>query len=221
MYGSWTVSREDILEVWCYRVALSLVASTFVACSLLDVPFHDSLSFVGIAGLGVALRLIHMYVAPLKRALQLFWALGALGYGYLALSPESSGYASTLEYIVATPWTIWLVGPLGAAMTGVTIKEGLCYGKKEAFALSILIPALFLCHLSALDSNYPAVGRGLDLAVCVLMGVFAGRKYTQQVVDDIGDNSVFAFQRMSEAEQAQLLEELTRRDMYGSVQDTE
>ena len=38
--------------------------------------------------------------------------------------------------------------------------------------------------------------------------MFAARKYTQAVKDDLGDKSVFEFQALSEREQAQRLREL-------------
>ncbi len=41
--------------------------------------WQDALCLVGAGGLGVSLVLIHIYVAPLKRFLQLLWAAGVMG----------------------------------------------------------------------------------------------------------------------------------------------
>lgn len=37
----------------------------------------------------------------------------------------------------------------------------------------------------------PQVEQGLLASCCVLLAVFAGRKYTQAFKDDIGDKSIF------------------------------
>lgn len=216
VYGEWRVTDRDVAEVWLYRISISVVALSALGCSayeagLVDVN-PDALTLAGITGLGLALQLIHVYVTPLKRLLQIFWALGVGGYVWVATqAPDASTYASTLDLILAQPsQTLW-VGPLGAAMTGIVFKEGLCYGKGEAGGLCLAIPALFLCHLFGLDERVPAVGYVLDATVCGLLAIFAARKYTQNLEDDIGDGSVFAFQGMSEEEQLEVLRRLDSR----------
>ncbi len=197
VYGEWTVREQDVVEVWSYRVCLSVVALSTVALStrLGGDNTDEVFCVLGIGALGVALQLIHIYVTPLKRLLQAFWGLGALGYAYLSVADGAAADMSTLDVILAEPWTIWLVGPIGAAITGVTFKEGMCYGKRECYVLTFMVPALFLVHLFGVDQAAPWVGWALDIAVCALGAVFAGRKYTQRLEDDIGDGSVFAFQR--------------------------
>jgi uncharacterized integral membrane protein len=39
----------------------------------------DFVAVMGSAGLGMSLKEIHIYVSPLKKALQLFWFLGLVG----------------------------------------------------------------------------------------------------------------------------------------------
>ena len=152
-----------------------------------------------------------MYVTPLKRMLQFFWLLGTLGYGYVSIQNVGDGL-TTMDALLQDGSTTWFVGPLGAALTGVTFKEGLCYGKTEALILTLLIPALFLSHLFGFDGSFDgAIGSILDASVCVLLSIFAMRKYTQDVKDDIGDGSVFRFQRMNPDEQEQLLRALDLR----------
>ena len=167
-------------------------------------PAGNVLAVGGAAGLGASLFLIHIYVTPLKRLLQIFWALGVGGGAWLLLTQDGG----SLPEIVAThPWAVWLVGPAFAALTGVSFKEGLCYGKPEAAALTFLIPGLLLGHLSGLLAGQPAE-KALAVAVAGLLAVFAGRKWTQRVRDDIGDGSVFAFYKLPEAEQEAVLARL-------------
>ena len=41
--------------------------------------YMDFVAVMGSAGLGMSLKEIHIYVSPLKKALQLFWFLGLVG----------------------------------------------------------------------------------------------------------------------------------------------
>lgn len=209
IYGPWKVEQSDLIEVWTYRVAISVLAACCVGESL-DVLLlghqqgilDDNLAcWGGIIALGIALYQIHIYVTPLKRMLQVFWGLGTAGFVYLSISQASS--ASVVDFVMEHGWGVWCIGPLFAALTGVTFKEGLCYGKPEAFALTLVIPALLLLHLSGVGTE--GVETSLDVVACVLLTVFALRKYTQDVVDDIGDGSVFRFQKMSDEEQQAVL----------------
>jgi uncharacterized integral membrane protein len=156
----------------------------------------------GAAGLGGSLLLIHMYVTELKLLLQAFWALGVVGGIYVAATNEGP----LPDYVLANPSSVWLIGPAFAALTGVAVKEGLCYGKKEAFALALLTPALLLAHLSGL---VPQVAEQvLAVSETALLLLFAARKYTQPLKEDIGDGSVFLFNAMSPEEQAAKLARL-------------
>jgi uncharacterized integral membrane protein len=93
---------------------------------------------------------------------------------------------------------VWAVGPLFAAFTGVAFKEGMCYGKPECAALFFVVPLALLGHLTG--TIHEGGEKALVTLWCVLIVVFASRKYTQQVKDDIGDKSVFIFADMSDAE---------------------
>lgn len=210
VYGKWTVREEDFKEVWAYRVSLTvLAASTVTLSTRLVAGGDDIVCALAIASLGIALQLIHIYVTPLKRTLQVFWALGALGFIYVTVADAARADVSTLEYIIGNPWpSTFLVGPIGAAITGITFKEGICYRKNECFLLTIAVPMLFLVHLFGGDRSAPWLGWTLDVVVCALGTVFAARKYTQPVVDDIGDGSVFALMRLSEEEREAKLAQL-------------
>jgi len=138
--------------------------------------------------------------------LQLFWLVGVLGGSFVLVS---TGTASLPGYVAENNSAVWFIGPSFAALTGLTFKEGVCYGKGEAFALTILLPALLLGHLSGVG-NYGngVLDKTLAVIVSGLLLVFAGRKYTQPVKDDIGDGSVFNFMRMSPDEQAAVIAKL-------------
>eukprot|EP00983_Pelagomonas_calceolata_P083045 1156071-Pelagomonas_calceolata.AAC.1 len=55
-------------------------------------------------GLGVSLYLIHIYVAPLKKALQAFWLAGTLGMLYIMATQD----APAALYLAQTPSAVWL-----------------------------------------------------------------------------------------------------------------
>jgi uncharacterized integral membrane protein len=190
------------------------VAGTFAAGTALSLTNPDvaatgvtsGLAALGAAALGMSLVQIHIYVTPLKRMLQLFWLAGVLGGSYLLFTSETP---SLPTYVAENQGAIWFIGPSFAALTGMTFKEGVCYGKGEAFALTILIPALLLGHLSGLGNlGNGAVDHTLAVVVAGLLLLFAGRKYTQPVKDDIGDGSVFNFMRLSPEEQAAVVAKL-------------
>jgi uncharacterized integral membrane protein len=102
VYGEWAVREQDVIEVWSYRLCLSAVAlSTVVLSTRLGGDTDEAFCVLGIGALGVALQLIHIYVTPLKRMLQVFWGLGALGYGYLHFT-QGRADASTLDVILAS-----------------------------------------------------------------------------------------------------------------------
>mmetsp|Transcript_23869 Transcript_23869/g.52277 ORF Transcript_23869/g.52277 Transcript_23869/m.52277 type:complete len:280 (-) Transcript_23869:96-935(-) len=212
VYGTYTIESTDVTEVTLYRAGINVAAAaavTSAAAALLppDSPLHgqlvaalDPLFLVGAAGLGLSLQLIHIYVDPLKKALQLMWAVGLAGAAGIMVMQD----VPAAVYVFEHPVAVWLVGPFFAALTGVAFKEGFCYNKWEAAGLFGTIPLLLLGHLTQL---LPVEGeRGMLAAFAVLFTVFAGRKWTQQVKDDIGDKSVFEFLKLPEEQQQRLLE---------------
>ncbi|EFJ47092.1 hypothetical protein VOLCADRAFT_75214 [Volvox carteri f. nagariensis] len=161
--------------------------------------FLDPVAVAGSAGLGASLQLIHIYLAPLKRALQVLWAVGTAGLLYIILTKDAPAAVFVYEH----PAWLWAVGPLFAALTGVAFKEGLCYNKWEAAGLFGALPLTFGGHLLRLFPEN--VEHGLLASCIVLLSIFAGRKYTQAFKDDIGDKSIFEFQEMPVEEQQALL----------------
>ncbi|EPS67254.1 hypothetical protein M569_07522, partial [Genlisea aurea] len=219
VYGPWKVESSDVREVVLYRSGLVTAASSFVIASsvaffrnsnleVLDLIGRnlDLLYGLGACGLGLSLYLIHIYVTEIKRALQALWLIGVIGSisAYAALAqPESK---SLVEYVVENRTAVLFVGPIFAALTGLVFKEGLCYGKLEAGALTFIIPILLLGHLTGLMSE------GTELSLLALwMGlfvVFAGRKFSQPIKDDIGDKSIFIFNALPEEEKSELIRRL-------------
>lgn len=105
------------------------------------------LSIVGAGSLGASLVLIHIYVTPLKRFVQALWAVGTLG-GLSIVATQvcvlrsavllqqqqqqqplksctcylSVQKVSLPVYVANHPESMWLVGPLFAALTGLAFK---------------------------------------------------------------------------------------------------
>jgi len=212
------VDSADVREVVLYRAGLVITATTFIAAASTALlpdgnvvksviqSVYDPLYVVGAGGLGVSLLLIHIYVTPLKRALQVFWAVGVLGSLGVAVNFAAPEQQGLVNFVISHPAAIWAVGPLFASLTGLVFKEGLCYGKPEAAALFFVIPSLLLGRLSGqMDET---VQLGLLAAWMALFALFASRKFTQSIKDDIGDKSVFMFIALPEDAQQALLRRL-------------
>ncbi|CAE5958698.1 unnamed protein product [Arabidopsis arenosa] len=223
VYGPWTIDQADVKEVILYRSGLVTAAASFVAAS--SAAFlpgdswltetikqnHDLFYFVGASGLGLSLFLIHIYVTEIKRTLQALWALGFVGSlaTYAALARPAGD--NLVHYVVDHPSAVWFVGPLFAALTGLVFKEGLCYGKLEAGLLTFIIPSVLLGHLSGvMNDEVKLVLLGTWMALFL---VFAGRKFTQPIKDDIGDKSVFTFMSLSEDEKKAIVEKLEQEKL--------
>ena len=123
VYGPYTVTGEHRREVLAYRLSLLLVALAQLVLLLqwrwLGPSWCWPWLLLMAAGLGGALRWVHIYLVPLHRALQLFWLLGCAGFGLLAYR---AGAASMLPQLVDQPAWIWLVGPFFAALAGLGFK---------------------------------------------------------------------------------------------------
>ncbi|XP_074561639.1 uncharacterized protein LOC141817928 [Curcuma longa] len=221
IYGPWSVEPSDVREVILYRSGLVTAAVSFVlAASSAFIPEgnvvgdiirqdRDLLYTIGAGGLGLSLLLIHIYVTPLKKFLQLLWMLGVFGSLGAYLTVAKPLNESLIDYVINNPTAVWFVGPLFAALTGLVFKEGLCYGKLEAGILTFIIPGLLLGHLTGLLDDGAKLGLlGVWMALFV---VFAARKFQQPIKDDIGDKSVFMFNALPQEEKKALLEKLEQQ----------
>ncbi|KAI3919287.1 hypothetical protein MKW98_030423 [Papaver atlanticum] len=227
IYGPWSVDSTDVREVILYRSGLVTAAATFViggSTAFLPDDFFltnvlnqnlDVFYALGAGGLGLSLFLIHIYVTEIKRTLQALWAIGVLGSIAASVRLAQPVGESLPQYVVDHSIAVWFIGPLFAALTGLVFKEGLCYGKLEAGILTFIIPSLLLGHLTGLMDD------GLKLSLLgiwmVLFSIFAARKFTQPIKDDIGDKSVFIFNSLPEKEKKDLLEKLGQADLTQDI----
>jgi len=191
VYGPYTVTGEHRREVLAYRLSLLVVALAQVALLLQWHQLGPSWCWPWLllmaAGLGGALRWVHIYLVPLHRALQLFWLLGCAGFALLAYR---SGPAVMLPQLVDQPAWIWLVGPFFAALAGLGFKEFFCFQRPEAIGLTVLLPVLLLGWWLGLWSA--VVAAVLLASEALLLLVLALRKFPMPEEADLGDLSVFA-----------------------------
>ena len=191
-YGPFRITQRDRREVLAYRLSLLMAAIAQAALllqwqlwgGLLVWPWLLPLA----AGIGLALRWIHIYLRPLHQALQLFWLLGCGGLALLAWRVGPAAMAATLA---ADGRWIWAVGPLAAALAGIGFKEFFCFRRPEAIGVTLLLPLALLGQLSGLLPPL-AVGRLLGVEAALLV-VLCLRKFPMAAAADVGDKSVFAF----------------------------
>ena len=195
-FGDFTITDGDRHEVTLYRLGLGLIALCLGAgVSLLywqgaTITVLHSLTALYLllaVGLGISLWTIHIYLAPLHRTLQVFWAIGTLS----SLVIMVKGTEPLLLTIYQHPQLILGIGFLFAALTGIFFKEAFCFNRLETKGLTLLTPTILLGHLTHLIP--PHTNLILLSIAAVLMGIFAFRKAIQSRPDDIGDKSVFEY----------------------------
>jgi uncharacterized integral membrane protein len=191
VYGPYTVTAAHRREVLLYRLSLLLLAVAQIAALMQWRWFGPVLCWpwvvLMLAGLGGALRWVHIYLRPLHRALQLFWLLGCAGFAVLAWQ---GGPAAVLPELVHQPLWIWAVGPAFAALAGLGFKEFFCFQRPEAIGVTLLLPVLQLGWLVGMLS--PGLASVLLALESVLLLVLALRKFPMPEEADLGDLSVFA-----------------------------
>ncbi|MEE3717754.1 DUF2301 domain-containing membrane protein [Tumidithrix elongata RA019] len=200
-FGTFTITDSDRQGVVVYRSALMVAAisfciATFVVLSQLGSDQSSNLSAFTLVtwlymsfsiALGVALATIHIYLATLHRALQIFLAIGSVTA--IAIGLQSSEPLALTVY--QQPMTLLGVGFTFAALTGIFFKEAFCFNRFETKILTLLVPLLLLGHLiKALPQFVEAI---LLAAWAGLFFVFALRKAIQPIPPDIGDKSVFDY----------------------------
>ena len=190
MFGTYTIDEHDRREVLGYRLALTAVALGQLGLLISWRQGGTALLWPWLllmaAGLGLALRWIHIYLRPLHRALQLFWLAGCLGGLLLA---QQVGPAAMGEALRQQPLWILAVGPFFAALTGVGFKEFFCFRRPEAIGVTLLLPTALLGRLSGL---LPLQTTATLLTIeAVLLLVLCLRKFPMPAAADVGDKSVF------------------------------
>ncbi|NJR50376.1 MAG: DUF2301 domain-containing membrane protein [Leptolyngbyaceae cyanobacterium CSU_1_3] len=193
-FGNFTITEDDRRSVIVYRGGLVVAALSFAIATAL--VFWQGASAVSLltwlygcfwVALGVSLGMVHIYLKPLHRALQAFWAIGGAVSLGLALR---SGEPLALQ-VYQHPVTILGIGFTFAALTGIFFKEAFCFNRFETKFLTAIVPLLLLGHLLGW---LPIVGeQGLLAGWAALFVVFAIRKVIQPIPPDIGDKSVFEY----------------------------
>ena len=204
-FGEFTITESDRQGVRIYRSALAVAAGCFAVGAGLVLRFGNDPGILGwltplYAGfslaLGVSLLTIHIYLVPLHRALQAFWAIGSLSAIALALRADEP----LASFVYNHPLSLLGIGFTFAALTGIFFKEAFCFHRSETKILTPLVPILLLGHMLGI---LPTQGEQVLLAVwAALFLVFACRKAIQAIPPDIGDKSVFDYlhqQRLAKA----------------------
>jgi uncharacterized integral membrane protein len=195
-FGKFTITQSDRTGVIIYRAGLLVAALSFaIATWLVLLQGSRPTVLTALTGfyavfclaLGVSLFTIHIYLAVLHRALQVFWGIGVVTAIVLAVkTPEPLAL-----YVYNHPATIFGLGFTFAALTGIYFKEAFCFNRLETKFLTPLVPMLLLGHLTGV---LPLAWEQVLLGIwAVLFLVFALRKVVQAIPDDIGDKSVFVY----------------------------
>lgn len=195
-FGEYTINEGDRTGVIVYRSSLLVAALSFAVGSGLVLSLGSTPTILSVVtflyalfwlALGVSLVTIHIYLVPLHRTLQIFWAIGGIVSMVLAFSTSEP----LALFIYNHPLTILGVGFTFAALTGIYFKEAFCFNRLETKVLTPLVPILLLGHLAGiLPSDWEPI---FLLIWAALFLVFALRKVVQPIPSDIGDKSVFIY----------------------------
>ncbi|BFM40340.1 DUF2301 domain-containing membrane protein [Synechocystis sp. LKSZ1] len=201
-FGDFTIDDQDRRDVILYRTGLGMVGLSVILGTglILRLPPTGGLLQALTAlfalfslGLGLSLWKIHIYLVPLHRLLQTFWAIGtatALLLGLMHSEP-------LLAYVYHNPSSLWGLGFSFAALTGIFFKEAFCFNRLETKCLTPLLPILILGHLFhwlTLEAE--------QILLALLAGlllIFVVRKSIQPIPPDIGDKSVFTYLKQRQA----------------------
>lgn len=201
-FGDFVITKEDRLGVIVYRCGLAMSAIAFslgsylvISQGLTPVVANALTVLFGIfsLGLGISLLTIHIYLESLHRVLQIFWLVGSLSALAFGLSSDQP----LALYVAQHPLSLFGIGFIFAALTGIYFKEGFCFHRLETKILTPLVPMLLLGHLTGvLPSDVEKILLGI-WAIFYL--VFVVRKAFQAIPPDIGDKSVFVYLKEQKA----------------------
>jgi len=194
-FGEFTINESDRTGVIVYRTGLMVAALSFALGSALVLVNHNAVNLQILTllfacfciALGVSLSTIHIYLAVLHRLLQTFWAIGTLSAVFFAVSSVEPLALTIYNH----PMSLFGVGFVFAALTGIYFKEAFCFDRLETKVLTLLVPILLLGHILQV---LPVQLEQIMLAGwATLFVVFALRKVIQPIPPDIGDKSVFVY----------------------------
>jgi uncharacterized integral membrane protein len=204
-FGKFTITPDDRRGVVIYRAGLIIAALSFAVGSALvlwqTLEQSENLEILVwltplytcfLIGLAVSLLTIHIYLAPLHRALQIFWIVGSVA-ALVVAHGDQEPFALTVYH---HPLSLLGIGFTFAALTGIFFKEAFCFDRLETKLLTPIVPLLLLGHLTGI---LPTTGEQVLLALwALLFVVFAIRKAVQAIPPDIGDKSVFTYLRQQQ-----------------------
>ncbi len=192
VYGQYTITSKDKLEVKLYRFSVLLCGISFVAGISHWLLFGPSSAWIWIItmaiSLGLSLKWIHIYLRPLHKTLQLFWILGCIG---ILIIIWNFGVENLISELSENRQLTLLIGPLFAALTGLGFKEFFCFRRLEAIGLTLILPLALLGNLSGILKDQYVMSM-LAVSAFLLM-VMALRKFGIDASADIGDKSVFQY----------------------------
>ncbi|GAC1463313.1 MAG: DUF2301 domain-containing membrane protein [Chamaesiphon sp.] len=203
-FGEFTISESDRNSVIIYRTGLMVAALSFAIGSTLVLFFgYNPVVLKALTplyacfclALGVSLVMIHIYLGPLHRLLQIFWGIGVAVSAVLAVRSEPLAL-----FVYNHPVTLLGIGFTFAALTGIYFKEAFCFNRLETKILTPLVPMLLLGKIAEV---LPVQWEQILLGVwAISFVVFALRKVVQPIPPDIGDKSVFAYLKEQRAARA-------------------
>lgn len=195
-YGEFTITQGDRTEVIIYRLGLLLAGLSFGAGSILILWKGANSSVLEILtplfgvfalSLGISLVTIHIYLAFLHKMLKIFWLIGTI-FSLILFSQIDEPLAL---FVYNNPLSIFGIGFIFVALTGIFFKEAFCFNRIETKFLTFIVPTLLLGHLT----NILPVKIELFLLSTWtgLFIIFVMRKLIQPIPPDIGDKSVFTY----------------------------
>ena len=192
IYGSYTITNADIIEVKKYRISVLICAMSMTLGIIHWITIGNHLAWIWLIAmcisLGLALNWIHIYLLNLHNALKFCWGLGCIS---IIIMSFNLGIDNILTNLAVKPYLTLAIGPLFVSLTGLGFKEFFCFKRAEAFGLTILLPIALLGHLSQLMNNYLVI---LFLSISsLLLLLLAIRKFGMDPASDIGDKSVFEY----------------------------
>lgn len=204
-FGEYTITDHDRIEVIVYRTGLMIAALCFGIATAIVLWQGDSpiplqaltvlYAFFWVA-LGVSLFTIHIYLAILHRLLQVFWLIGGIAAVAVAINSSEPLAAAVYHH----PNTLFGIGWVFVALTGIYFKEAFCFNRIETKLLTPLVPLLLLGYLAGFWSVMNQ--KFLLFFWAIQFMIFAIRKAFQAIAPDIGDKSVFEYLRNQRSAEA-------------------